>query len=126
MKSFLIKTAVTAIALWVATAVVDGMSVGGDTVADKAFTLIVVAIIFGLVNAIIKPIIKVLAIPFYILTLGLVTFIINAFMLWLTGQIAGAVGVDFDTEPFFWVSVLGALVVSVVSFLLHLLIPDED
>ena len=126
MTSFVIKTLVTAVALWVATAIVDGVEVGGDSVAGTAVTLIVVAVIFGLVNAVIKPIVKVLALPFYILTLGLITFIINALMLWITGQIAGSLGVDFDASPFFWAAVLGALVVSIVSFGLHLLIPEGD
>lgn len=126
MTSFVIKTLVTAVALWVATAIVDGVDVGGDSAATTALTLLVVAVIFGLVNAVIKPVVKLLALPFYILTLGLITFIINALMLWITGQIAGALGVPFDASPFFWAAVLGALVVGIVSFGLNLLIPDRD
>ncbi len=126
MPSLAIKILISAVALWVATAVVPGMSVGGDSVVGQALTLLVVAVIFGLVNAVIKPVVKLLALPVYILTLGLATFLVNAFMLWITGQIAASVGVSFDTSPFFWAAVLGALVVSVVSFALHLVLPDED
>lgn len=126
MMSFVLKTLVTAVALWIATIVVQGVTVGGDSTLNTAVILIVVALIFGVVNAVIKPVVKLLAFPFYILTLGLITFVVNALMLWLTGQIAGALGVDFDASPFFWAAVLGALVVSIVSFALNLVIPDRD
>lgn len=122
----LIKIVVNAVALWAATAIVDGMDVGGGSTADKIVTLIVVAVIFGLVNAIIKPVVKLVALPFYILTLGLITFIINALMLWITDRIAGAAGFAFDASPFFWTAVLGAIVVGIVSFLLQLILPDGD
>lgn len=123
---FVIKTLVTAVALWVATILVDGVTVGGDSVFGTVLTLLVVALIFGIVNAVIKPIVKLLALPFYILTLGLITFIINALMLWLTGRIAGALDIPFEASPFFWAAVLGALVVSIVSFALHVVLPDGD
>lgn len=123
---FLIKTVITAVALWVATILVDGVTVGGDTVITTALTLLVVALIFGVVNAVIKPIVKLLALPFYILTLGLFTFIVNALMLWLTAWIAGILSVPFDASPFFWAAVLGALVVTIVTFLLDLVLPDGD
>lgn len=123
---FVIKTLVTAVALWVATVLVDGVTVGGDSAINTAITLLVVALIFGIVNAIIKPVVQLLALPFYILTLGLITFVINALMLWITGQIAGSIGVPFDASPFFWAAVLGALVVSIVSFALNVVLPDRD
>lgn len=123
---FVIKTLITAVALWVATILVDGVTVGGDSVTTTALTLVIVALIFGVVNAVIKPIVKLLTLPFYILTLGLITFIINALMLWLTAQIAGVLNVPFDASPFFWAAVLGALVVTIVTFILDMVLPDGD
>lgn len=126
MMSLVIKIVVNAVALGVATWLIDGVDLAGGSTAGKAGTLVVVAVIFGLVNTVIKPIVKVLAFPAYILTLGLFTFIVNAFLLWLTGLISSGVGLDFEVHPFFWAAVLGALVVTIVSFLLHVLIPGDD
>lgn len=125
MQAFVVKTAINAVALWVATVIVPGVDVGGDSVLTTVATLLVVAVLLGLINAVIKPVVRLLALPAYILTLGLVTFVINALMLWLTARIAAALGVPFEVSPFFWAAVLGALVVSVVSFGLHLVLPER-
>lgn len=124
MPSFIIKVLVSAVALWVATLVVSGVEVGGDTTTDKAITIVLVAAIFGLVNAVIKPVVTLLALPAFILTLGLITFLINALMLWITAWIADKVDLSFEVADFFWSAVLGALVVSVVSFVLNVILPD--
>ena len=85
MGSFLLRAAVTGLALWVVTLIVPGINfVGGDTGLQRVGIVLVVAVIFGLVNAIIKPIVQVLSIPLYILTLGLIHVVINALMLWIT------------------------------------------
>src|SRR6185503_9871285 len=88
MGSFLLRAALTGVALWAVTLVVPGISfVGGDTTLARVGIIFVVAVIFGLVNAIVKPIVQILSIPMYILTLGLFHIVINAFMLWITARI---------------------------------------
>ena len=88
MVSFLARAALTGFALWVVTLVVPGLTfVGGDTTAQRIGIVFVVGVIFGLVNAIIKPIVQLVSIPLYILTLGLVHIVINALMLWITAWI---------------------------------------
>ncbi|MGH3320922.1 MAG: phage holin family protein [Streptosporangiaceae bacterium] len=126
MMSIVIKIVINAIALWVATALVSGLTLGGGTFAQKVFTLVVVAVIFGLANTVIKPVVKLLALPAYILTLGLVTFVINAFMLWLTGWVCEQIGVAFHVGTFLWSAVFGALIISIVSFVLHVVTPEPD
>jgi putative membrane protein len=124
---FLIKVVVNAVAIWVATVIVPGVTVDeGDTTADKIITLLLVGLIFGVVNAIIKPIVQILAIPFYILTLGLIAFVVNALMLVLVSWLAGEFGLSFEIDDFFWSAILAAIVVSVVSMALNLVLPDDD
>ena len=88
MGSFVLRAAVTGLALWVVTLILPGMNfVGGSTAVQKIGIIGVVAVIFGLVNAFIKPIVQVLSIPLYVLTLGLFHVVINALMLWITAWI---------------------------------------
>jgi putative membrane protein len=125
---FLIKVVVNAVAVWVATVIVPGVTVGdGDaTTGDKIITLLLIGLIFGVVNAFIKPVVKILAIPFYILTLGLVAFVINALMLELVAWLSGKFGANFEIDDFFWSAILAAIVVSIVSMALNLVLPDDD
>jgi len=122
----LIKVAVNAVALWVAAWLVPGISFGDGKFGSKFATVDLVAVVFGLVNAIVKPIAKLLSFPFIILTLGLFTFIVNAFMLQLTEWISGRAGLSFTIDHFFWDAVLGALVVTIVSIVLNWVLPDGD
>lgn len=124
MISFIIRLVINGIALWVATEVVDGVTVTSDSTSNQVLTLLLVALIFGVVNAFIKPLIKLLSLPLLILTLGLFTFIVNALMFWLTSWIAEQLELPFHVDGFFWEAVLGALVVSFVSWLLNLLLPN--
>src|SRR6476469_3815502 len=124
--NFVIKVAVNAVALWVAAWLVPGISFGEGKFGSKFATVVLVALVFGLVNAVIKPIAKVLSFPFIILTLGLFTFIVNAFMLQLTEWIAEPLGLSFTIRHFFWDAVIGAVVITVVSMILHWVIPDSD
>ncbi len=96
-----------------------GIRIGGATTTDRVVTLLVVAGILGAVNAIVAPVIKFLALPFIVLTLGLLLLVINAGMLLLAAKIADAVGVAFHVRGF-WTAVGGALVVSLVSWALEL------
>jgi len=124
--NFLIKVAVNAVALWVAAWLLPGISFGDGKFGSKFATVVLVAVVFGLVNAIVKPIAKLLSFPFIILTLGLFTFIVNAFMLQITEWIADPLGLSFVIDHFFWDAVLGALIITVVSLVLGWVIPDRD
>lgn len=119
----IVRLLVNAVALWVATLVVDGVDVDTPSTRDEVLTILAVAAVFAVVNVLVKPIVKLLSLPLYIITLGLFTLVVNALMLLLTSWIAGKLGIPFDVDGF-WTAVLGALVISVVSWLLNVLLPD--
>jgi putative membrane protein len=119
---FLLSVLTGAVALALAAWMFDAITIGGATQQDQLVTLLVVAAIFGVVNAIVRPIVNVLSIPLYILTLGLFFFVVNALMLMLTSWIAGQLGVPFEVEGF-WTAVFGALVITLASALLGLVLP---
>ncbi|MCX4738044.1 phage holin family protein [Streptomyces antibioticus] len=125
MKNFVVKTIANAGALAVAVWVVSGITLSGDSTAKKAGTLIVVALLFGLVNFLVKPIVKVLTFPLFILTLGLITLVVNALMLLLTSWLADVFDVAFHVDGF-WTAIVGGLIISVVSWALNVVLPDED
>ena len=124
MGSFLLRAALTGFALWVVTLIVPGISfVGGDSTLQEVGIIFVVAVIFGLVNAIIKPIVQFISIPLYILTLGLIHIVINALMLWITSWITEHTthwGLFID--DFWWTAIWAAIVLSIVSWLLSLVV----
>ena len=126
MGSFLLRAALTGVALWVVTLVVPGISfVGGDTTLARVGIIFVVAVIFGLVNAIIKPIVQIISIPLYILTLGLIHIVINALMLWITSWITEhTTHWGLYIEDFWWTAIWAAIVLSIVSWLLSLVTRD--
>jgi putative membrane protein len=96
--------------------------VGGETTLQRAGIIFVVALIFGLVNAIIKPIVQFLAIPMYIVTLGLFHVVVNALMLWITARITeDTTRWGLQIDHFWWTAVWAAIVLSIVSWLLSLL-----
>lgn len=117
---FLIRLAVTAAALWTAVYLVPGIDYDGPWPG-----LLVVALVFGLVNAVIRPIMLALTCPLVLLTLGLFILVLNGVMLWLTAALSGALGFDFTVRGF-WSAVVGALVVSIVSAILSLLVGDRE
>jgi putative membrane protein len=121
MLALVLKVVVNAVALWIATLVVDGISLNGP---NKIVTLVVVALIFGVVNAVLKPIIKTVGCAFYLLTLGLIGLVVNALLFLLVSAISGAAHLGFTVHGF-PAAFLGAIVVSVVGFVLHLVIPDR-
>jgi putative membrane protein len=118
--NLLTRLIVNAVALWLATRLVDGISYDGEI----AF-LLVVAFIFGTVNTIVKPILMVLTFPFLIVTLGLFLLVLNAAMLWLTGAISDAAGLGFHVGSF-KAAFVGGLVVSIVSFVLSLMVGGDS
>ena len=122
---FLIRTAATAVGLWVATALVSGITVSGSDGWSNALTLFGVAIIFGVVNAVIKPVIKVLGCLFYLVTFWLVALVVNALLLLLVSWFAGLVGLPFAVHGF-WSAFWGAIIVAAVSWAINLVIPDTE
>ncbi|MFG2789040.1 phage holin family protein [Streptomyces sp. NPDC048419] len=125
MKNFVVKTIANAGALAVAVWLLDKITLTGDSTGKKTGTLIIVALIFGLVNFLVKPVVKLLSLPLMILTLGLFTLIVNALMLLLTSWLAGKFDLSFHVDGF-WTAVLGGLIISIVSWALHVVLPDED
>jgi len=117
--SFTIRLLVNAAALWVATRIVPGVSFDGDWLAFFG-----VALTFGVVNAVIRPVTWVLAFPFILVTLGLFLLVVNGLMLWLTSALSASFGLGFHVSGF-WAAFFGALVVSLVSFLLSVTIRAE-
>ena len=122
MVSLLLRIVVNAVALWVASEVISGITVGGATGQDRAITLLLVAVIFGLVNALIRPVVRLIALPLYVLTLGLITFVINALMLLLTSWLSQQTTLEFVVDGFV-TALLAAFVVTVVSWVLNLILP---
>jgi len=125
MKNLLIKLAVNALAIWLASWLVDGVDLAeGSSTGTKIKTLLFVALIFGVVNAIIKPVVKLFSLPLFVLTLGLITFVINALMLWLTEWISEGLDLDFHVDGF-WTALLAAALISIVSWFLSA-VTDRD
>ncbi|WP_327125854.1 phage holin family protein [Streptomyces sp. NBC_01727] len=125
MKNFVVKTIANAGALAVAIWLLDNITLSGGSTGRKVLALILVALLFGLVNFVVKPIVKVLTLPLFILTLGLITLVVNALMLLLTSWLADQFDLSFHVEGF-WTAVLGGLIISVVSWALNVVLPDED
>ena len=124
MGPFLLRAALTGVALWVVTLIVPGIAfVGGDSTIARVGVIFVVAVVFGLVNAVIKPVVQIVSIPLYILTLGLIHVVINAFMLWITAWITEHTthwGLTID--QFWWTAIWAAIVLSIVSWVLSLVV----
>jgi putative membrane protein len=116
---FLIRLLVNAAALWVATRIVPGVSFDGG-----ALPFFGVALVFGVVNAFIRPLLKLLTLPLIIVTLGIFALVVNGLMLWLTSSLSETLGLGFRVSGF-WAAFWGALVVSLVSLILSLLIRDQ-
>lgn len=117
---FLIRLLVNAAALWVATRLVPGVSFDGG-----ALPFLGVALVFGVVNAFIRPVMKLLTFPLIIVTLGLFALVVNGLMLWLTSSLSASLGLGFHVSGF-WAAFWGALVVSLTSLILSLLIRDPS
>lgn len=118
---FLIWVVVNALALAAAAGVLPGITLTGATEADRVVTLVLVALVFGVVNAVVRPVVKLLSLPFIILTLGLLIFVINALMLLLTSWLSRQLGLGFHVDGFV-TAVLGAVIVAVATWVLeHLL-----
>src|SRR5256714_12384401 len=118
-----IGVVITAVALWISTLVLSGITLNTDSTPKKVGTLLAVAVIFGIVNAVIRPVVKTVGCAFYVLTLGLIALVVNGALFLLTSWIAGKVGLPFHVDRFL-TAVLGALIVRVVGRLLNAGGPD--
>jgi putative membrane protein len=126
LADFAVKTVINGIALWIAAWLVPGITFGGSRDTwDIVRTVVIVALIFGIINAFVRPIAKLVSLPFIILTLGLFVFIVNALMLQLTSLVAGKFSLAFHVDQFFWDAVLGALVITFVSMILGFFNPRD-
>jgi putative membrane protein len=115
---FLVRLLVNAAALWVATVLVPGVSYDGGPLP-----LLGVALVFGVLNASLRPVAKILTFPLIILTLGIFALVINGLMLWLTSSLSSALALGFHVSGF-WAAFWGGLVVSIVSTVLSMLVAE--
>jgi putative membrane protein len=121
----ILRLLATAGALAVATGLLSGITLIAPTTSGKILALLIVALIFGVLNAIVKPIFKLVTLPVVLLTLGLFLLVINACIMLLTSWVASNVGLGWHVDGF-WTAVFGAIIVSVVSFLLNAFVPDGN
>jgi len=122
-----IRVVVNGLALWVASLLISGISFGtGGSLVAQVLTIGAVGLVFGVLNAVVRPILFFLSLPLLVVTLGLFTFILNAIMLSLTSWIAGLLGLQFTVADFWWDAVLGALVITIVALVLNLVLPDGE
>ena len=119
MTKFILRWVINAIALYLAVYLVPGVNLEGGWVS-----ILWLALIFGLINAFLRPLLKLLTCPLIILTLGLFTLLINTFLFWLTSQVGQAFGIGFTIDGF-WPAFLGGLVVTAVSVIMSLILKDE-
>lgn len=115
---------VNALALAAATWLLEGITLTASTPGRRVATLVVVALIFGVVNTFVRPVVRLVSLPLILLTLGLMLVVINALMLLLTSWVSGQAGLGFHVADF-WTAVLGALVVTVATWILELLLHSE-
>ena len=124
--SYVIRLAISAVALWITTLLVSGVRVTTTSTPHKVLTIVIVAIIFGLINALLKPVIKVLGCGLYVLTLGLFALVVNGALLMLASWICTQADVPFHVDNFWPSAVLGALIIGIVTWLLSLVFPGHD
>ena len=121
---FVIWVVVNALALAAATWIMGGITLTGSTRSQQLVTLIGVALVFGVVNAVVRPIVNLLSLPLIILTLGLMIFVVNALMLMLTSWISGQLSLGFHVDGFL-TALGGALIITVATWLLELVLKDK-
>lgn len=130
MRSFIVRVLINGLALWIASWILPGLEITtsaateavartgiteGTDAAGVVLAYLFVGLIFGLVNAFVRPIVSFLSLPITILTLGLFTIVINAAMLYLTSWISSFTPVSFTIDSFFWTAVLAAILITVIS-----------
>ncbi|WP_329017896.1 phage holin family protein [Micromonospora rifamycinica] len=125
LKGLLIRLGSTAVAFWLATLLIPGITLGTDSAGEAIVTLVLVSVIFGVVNAVLQPIIKTVGCGFYLLTLGLIALVVNGLLFLLTSWIADQVDLPFHVDGFWPEAVLGALLVGIVTWILGVIL-DRD
>lgn len=123
MARFLIKLIVNAIALWLTTLIVTGVHVTSyaPDAGAVVVTYLFIAVLFGLVNGVVGTVVRIVALPLYVLTLGLISLIVNGLLLLLVGWISGLFGFGLIVDGFWW-GVLGALVLAIIGWLIGLVV----
>lgn len=122
MGRFLLRLLVSAFALWLTTLLVSGVTIDafGDGNLEYVLTLLVVALIFGLVNGVIGTFIRIIAFPLYVLTLGIIALFVNGLLLWIVAGISTLLGFGLVIDDYFWSGILGALVLGIINWILGL------
>ena len=130
MRSFIMRVLINGLALWIASWILPGLDIStsaateavaqtgvsqGTDAAGLILAYLFVGLIFGVVNAFVRPIVSFLSLPITILTLGLFTIVINAAMLYLTSWISSYTPVHFTIDSFFWTALLAAIIITIVS-----------
>ncbi|MFI9641302.1 phage holin family protein [Micromonospora sp. NPDC051925] len=125
LKGLLIRLGSTAVAFWLATLLIPGITLSTDSAGEAIITLVLVSVIFGVVNAVLQPIIKTVGCGFYLLTLGLIALVVNGLLFLLTSWIADQADLPFHVDGFWPEAVLGALLVGIVTWILGAIL-DRD
>ncbi|NJC24067.1 putative membrane protein [Arthrobacter pigmenti] len=123
MLKFIVRVLINALALWVAAWLLPGIELGSEAATEASgndtvgsiLSYLFVGLVFGVVNALVRPIVSLLSLPLTILTLGLFTIVINAGMLMLTSWLTSFTPIGFTVDDFFWTAILGAIIISLVS-----------
>ncbi|MEV6767784.1 phage holin family protein [Nocardia sp. NPDC051030] len=125
--TLLIRLLINGVAIWLASAWVSGIEIKSpeDTTGSKIIVIAVAAVVFAVINALVKPIVKLLSLPLVVLSLGLFLLVINALMLWLTSKVTETTDYQLHVDGF-WAAVLGAIIITLVNWVLGILVPDED
>lgn len=133
--SFLLRVLVNALAIWVAAWILPGMeltadpsvvsAVGGGTAAS-VLAYLFIGLVFGVVNAVVRPVLSILSLPITCLTLGLFAIVVNAAMLWLTSWLSSFTPLQLEIDSFLWTAVLATLIIGVVSLVMGWIVPDRE
>lgn len=123
--SILLRIVATGLAFWITSALLTGITIDTESLGETILTVTVLAVIFGVINAVLKPIIKVVGCGLYVLTLGLFALIVNALLFLLVEVLADAMNLGFAIDGFWW-AMLGALVVSFISWVITLVLPGNN
>lgn len=133
--SFLLRVLVNALAIWVAAWILPGMGIAadpsvvsavGDETAASVLAYLFVGLVFGVVNAVVRPVLTILSLPITCLTLGLFAVVVNAAMLWLTSWLSSFTPLRLEIDSFLWTAVLATLIIGVVSLVMGWIVPDRE
>ena len=133
--SVVLRVLVNALAIWVAAWILPGMdiaadpavvSAAGSPTAAAVLAYLFVGLVFGVVNAVVRPVLSILSLPITCLTLGLFAIVVNAAMLWLTSWLSSFTPLRLEIDEFFWTAVLATLIIGVVSLVMGWLVPQGD